>query len=113
MCLSCGESVESLVNSPERWVPCKCGMVRVSGGRSQPKYWGPDGGAISMYVYDNIPFQQLRLHYYEDVEGRKVTLAEMPSFFLQLLLETEKPLGGRSWQILLEEKLFRAENELP
>lgn len=126
-CLLCGDVIESLHRHD--FVKCSCGNLSVDGGLDYCRRLYTDySKVLDGCVYSDDPFVIVRRHAYRTGYGkpgnpdygefRKTLLKDMSDEHLQASLDYLthpsylKFLGKDHWQLLLEEKLYRAENEI-
>ena len=131
ICVSCGDKIESLHRHD--FQTCSCGSCSVDGGLDYQKYSGKLSGALDASVYSNMPYEMIRQIAYRISRGKdgkskstKITFDKMSDAHLQnsidycLNINTQydrfiKDIYHRvdfHLQLLLEEKLYRAENEI-
>lgn len=122
-CNNCHEVIESLHRHDYK--VCKCGTVTIDGGLDYSicgyKKWSD---VIELQVYSYQPFDIVRQFSYRLGYGnpesedygkyRRTFLCDMDDEYLQASIEyVGRKLGcTRHWRLLLEEKLYRIENEI-
>src|SRR6478735_11820950 len=120
-CLTCGDIIESLHRHDFKL--CSCQKVGVDGGLEYSRLMGNPFDYWNLSTYSNEPFAIVRHHAYRTGYGkpnnpdygtfRKTLLKDMTNDHLEAsLVYPGVTKGGFHWQLLLEEKLFRLENEI-
>jgi len=122
MCLNCGQVIQSYYRHD--YVTCSCGMCSIDGGTEYlSRVLKNDFLALDCTIYSDYPYIILRDYLYRLGHGKpgatdygkfRVTIfSKMTNAHLEAsLIYPTVTKGARHWQYLLEEKLYRIENEI-
>lgn len=112
-CRLCGDILEA--PHFQRFITCSCTRLGLESGLGDTRIFCHSGsGYDDLSIYADIPYSEARnyayLHCYGRPPYKRVVYSQLSDEDLTSALKVDR--GSWRWQLLLEEKIYRAEHEI-